>query len=177
MSSGGFFFFISACQRAVTHSSLSHLFTYGCPTKQVHIKAASDFKHASLHSSKQWLCVWAGVLQPWPGLKCIRMFLSWRAVKGGRAAWGGVFGSRFGGADWADRTSTWRTTIKWILIIFFKKNLCVIDFRLQEKCSDVLQVRANVNTLFDDRQVLVKWKAIDGLVCQLQQLQPVLFPL
>lgn len=36
------------------------------------------------------------------------------------------------------------------------------DFR-----SDVLQIRANVNTFFDDRQVLVKWKAVYGLVCQL----------
>lgn len=94
------------------------------------------------------------------------MFLSWRAVKDGPAAWGGVSGSPFGGGDWAAQTSTYKKIIKWILTNFIsqkkKKVITMTDFR-----SDVLQIRANVNTFFDDRQVLVKWKAIYGLVCQL----------
>lgn len=61
------------------------------------------------HPFKHWVYIEDDLLWPWPGLKCVRMFPFWQAVRDGTAAWGEVSGSLFGGGDWADQTSTWKT--------------------------------------------------------------------
>lgn len=60
------------------------------------------------HPFKHWVYMEDDLLWPWPGLKCVRMFPFWQAVRDGTAAWGEVSGSLFGGGDWADQTSTWK---------------------------------------------------------------------
>ena len=48
--------------------------------------------------------------------------------------------------------------------------------RIPVHSGRILQVGADVDALLDDGEVLVKWKPVYGLVCQLQQLRTALLP-